>query len=185
VRLAIVVGHREHAQGATAVDGSREWAHHRVLADQIAAYATAAGHDVRVFLRPDIQGYAKPLAVLVGQVNAYMPELVIALHFDAALVDFKGVWRGTSGRYWPGSKAGKMWAVQLSAAVSQAQGTRNRGAVAQAVSSSGKTLYVLRDTRAPAVIVETHFGDHPEDHRRALSARDSGATAQAIVGVLS
>jgi len=184
VRVALVVGHREHAQGATAVDGGQEWAFNRVLADQTAAAMTALGHDVRVFLRPDIAGYTTAMRRLIERVNGYEPDLVISMHYNAAPNPQKGQWHGTEALYWPSSRAGKMWATQLSGAVARAQGTYNRGPKARSESWAGSPLLILRDTDAPAVIVETHFGDYASDHARALAARDSGATAQAIASVL-
>jgi len=181
MKLAIVVGHRKSAQGATAVDGVQEWSWNRPLADQIAAGATALGHDVRVFYRPDRSGYSKAMGELVSEVNAYAPDLVLSLHFDSST---DTSFRGASALHWPGSKAGRMWAVQLSAAVARAAGIRSRGAIAQVESWAGSPLYILRDTVAPAVIIESHFGSNAADHVKATAARDSGDLARAIVGVL-
>jgi N-acetylmuramoyl-L-alanine amidase len=184
MRLAIVVGHSQSAQGAVAVDGVQEWAWQRVLAHQVEAAATEAGHEVQVFYRP-CGGYTRSMRALTAQVNRWAPDLVVSLHFNA-FPEAPGQREvtGTMALHWPGSVAGRTWAVQLSAAVARAQGTRDRGARAQARSWSGASLWLLRSTRAPAVILETHYGDAASDHAQATAARDSWATARAIVAAL-
>lgn len=183
MRLAIVIGHSPGHGGAVAVDGVTEYDHHRHTAARVMARALEVGHTCRVFTRDD-GAYSTVMPRLVGEVNAWSPDLVISLHFDAATAEHKGEWDGTSALHWPGSRAGRMYAVQLSAAVARAQGTRDRGAIARDTSWSGERLHILSDTRVPAVILETHFGDHAGDHRRATEARDQGETARAIVGAL-
>ncbi len=179
MRLAIVRGHRRSAQGAVAADGTTEWQWAGWLASRIMASAMEVGHVARVFERPD-RSYSLAMGELVGAVNAWRADLVLSLHFDAA--PGGEPWSGTSALHWPGSRDGRTYAVQLSAACSRAIGIRDRGARARAVSWSGAPLYILRDTDAPAVILETHFGR--TDHVRAMAALTSGRLAPAIVAAL-
>ena len=110
-------------------------------------------------------------------------DLVLSLHFNAAPESHKGRFHGTEALHWPGSRNGAMWARQLSAACAAELGTRDRGPKAQSASSSGKPLLILRDTLAPAVILESHFGDHAEDHSKAMRARRSGRLAEALAAI--
>ena len=46
---------------------------------------------------------------------------------------------------------------------------------------NGAPLYILQLTRAPAVILEPFFGDHPADAEAATAARDSGKLPSHLV----
>lgn len=201
MRLAIVRGHRRSAQGARAINGDTEWQWAGWLGSRVMADALAAGHEARVFERPDGDSYGANLATLCAAIDSYAPDLVIELHFDAA--PSGQPWSGSSAIHWPTSRAGRTWAVQLSAAVARAIGIRDRGARANAgqdgasrswsrsrrdasgqLRPAGPVLYILRDVRAPSVILETHYGSHGPDHAAALVALESGALSRAIVDAL-
>lgn len=184
MRVAIVVGHRQSSQGATAYDGTQEWTWCAQAAAFLGEAAMVAGHEQRVFLRPDLPGYTSAMRELTRAVNDWAPDVVLALHFNAAPASHKGQFHGTECLHWPGSEAGANVAWKVSAALSRAQGTRDRGGKGQSTSHAGAPLYVLRDTDAPAIIIEHHFGDHAGDHDRATAARNSGASARAIIAAL-
>lgn len=179
MKLALVIGHSSSSKGAVAVDGVQEWDWTRPLAGQIERLAP---FDVRTFYRTPNQGYTRPIKRVAREINAWGADAVIALHFNA-FPEPPGVEsvNGTMALYWPGSTKGRALAAKVSRAVSIAQGTRDRGAREQASSWGGARLHILADTLAPAIILETHYGDDPEDHRKATSARDSGATAKMII----
>lgn len=181
MKVSISVGHRKSSQGAAGFDGVQEWAWQRPLAHQIAALLEESGHTATVHERPDVNDYARGMHGLTTAINALSPDVVVELHFNS-FAEPAGVAsvRGTMGLHWPGSSKGARWAASLSRACAQAIGTRDRGAREQARSWSGATLYLLRDTLAPAVILETHYGDDEADHRLATSARDNGELARAI-----
>jgi len=181
MKVAITIGHRASAQGATGADGVQEWAWHRPFGRQIAAELAARGVDATVHERPDIRRYGDAMARLCRAVNHERPDLVIELHFNAFSepAGMASV-RGSMALHWPTSRKGARWARLLSRACAEAIGTRDRGARSQARSWSGATLYILRDTLAPAVILETHYGDDPDDHRQATEARDRGELARVI-----
>lgn len=176
MKLAIVVGHSQERQGAVAVDKVQEWTWQRVLAHQVMAEVSGS----RVFYRP-AGPYTRAMKKLVAEVNGWEPDLVVSLHFNA-FAEPPGIdpVHGTMALHWPGSRAGRRWAGILSAAVADAQRTRDKGPREQAKSWGGATLWILQATKAPAVILETHYGDTASDHRKATEARDCGRTARAI-----
>lgn len=183
MRLAIVRGHRASSQGATAVDGLREYAWATALADSIADRCDRVGVECRIFTRPDRAGYTSVMRELVQDVNRWTPDIVVSLHFNAAAGEHKGIWNGTYALHWPGSSMGQHYATRIASAVASTIGTRliRGGAMAQGESAAGYPLMILRDTAAPAVILESHFGDHPTDHMAALRGLRSGQLARAIV----
>lgn len=185
MKVAVVVGHSEASQGAVSVSGEQEWSWQRPLASQLVTELGARDLEARVFYRPN-GGYTRSMRKLCDRINAYDPDLVVSLHFNA-FPEAPGQAEvvGTMALHWPTSRQGKRWAVQLSAACARAQGTRDRGARQQAKSWSGATLWILALTRAPAVILETHYGDARSDHDKATATRDSGATASALADCIA
>ncbi len=205
MKLAIVVGHSPKHKGARAVDGVHEYDFHLGLAARIAAHAQRQGIEWKVLQRVYNDGLQTPawpahlmagtLRGVVGRANYFMPDLVLSLHFNAAPSSHAGQFHGTEALHWPGDVLSAKWCERIAGAVAHAQGTRlrrgdakrgepPRGVRAQELGSDGRPLILLRDTIVPAVLLETHFGDHAGDHRKATIARDSGATARAIVDSL-
>ena len=194
MKLAIVRGHRKGSQGAVAADGTTEWQWAGWLGGRIMTRALELGHAAQVFERPNGSSYTRNLAELTAEVNAWRPTLVLSLHFDAS--PNGQPWSGSTGLYWPGEDGGKpvdrdgrTYAIQLAAACSRGIGIRDRGARGQAKSWNDAWLFILRDTDAPAVILETHFG--LADHVRAMAAltepapgTNAGKLADAIVRAL-
>lgn len=180
MRIAVVVGHDERNQGAYSLTlDVREWAFNVPLAAGVVQDLEARGAVARIFERPAGVGYSTAMATLTSEVNTWAPDLVVSLHFNS-MADTS--FAGCCVLHWPSSVRGNLAAAAISEAVSGAVGNRNRGAVAQADSWSGAPLYILRDTAAPAVIVESFFGSNPEDATKGRKARDSGALATAIAG---
>jgi N-acetylmuramoyl-L-alanine amidase len=177
--IALVVGHDESSRGAQLLDtGVREWGWCRELAASLQEQLQPRRLEPMVFLRdPAIRTYRGQLAELCGRVNGHPARVVLSLHFNAAPSSHRGLWSGATALHWPSSTSGRRAAEVLSAAAAEAIGNRNRGAKPQAESWAGSPLYILRDTRAPAVILEPFFGDHVEDATAATRARDSGRLA--------
>ena len=180
MRIAVVVGHDERNQGAYSLTlDVREWAFNVPLAACVVQDLEARGAVARIFERPAGVGYSTAMATLTSEINTWAPDLVVSLHFNS-MGDTS--FAGCCALHWPSSVRGNLAAAAISEAVSGAVGNRNRGAVAQADSWSGAPLYILRDTAAPAVIVESFFGSNPDDATKGRKARDSGALAAAIAG---
>jgi len=187
--LAIVVGHSKDAPGAVSAAGVSEFDWNTFLAESIVDAFYEAGISVRVFFRSQtIQGYSSKMARLVEEVNVGSPKACLSLHFNAAFGPYVGKWEGTSALHYPGSVKGQAFAKVLSEFVGRAQNTRwtakspgIRGAIAKKHNDDGAVLHIITDTNCPAVLLETHFGDNVAEHSRATTARDSGATAQAIL----
>lgn len=183
--VAISVGHSKASPGAVAVDGIAEWHWHHPLANALAVELAGHNLEAEVFYRPELP-YSLAMHDLVQRINRAAPRVVLELHFNAfPEAPGQATVTGTMALYWPTSEMGHQLARKLSAATAQAQGTIDRGARAQALSWAGAPLYILQNTRAPSVILETHYGDAACDHQRATAARDSGATARALAAALA
>ena len=182
--VAVVVGHSRDKQGAVGSDGVREWRFHSDLAMQTAQELLAAGVAAQVFTRPNSGTYATRLARLVAAINTADPAVVVALHFNTAAATHSGEWSGTSALHWPTSQRGREIAADLSRAVAADLDIQDRGPIPQRRTWAGVPLYILRDTRAPAVLLETHYGDNIEDHAVASASLRSGGLAGALAVAL-
>ena len=189
MRIAVVVGHDDRSQGAysLALDmKEHEW--NGLFADVLIPELESRGAAVKRFERPSGLGYQTAMSALTSEINAWGPDLVVELHFNA--MDDPS-WAGCCVLHWPSSTRGNIAAAAISEAAAGAIGNRNRGAVAQDRSwNSGRPpLYILRDTKAPSTIMETFFGSSTIDSIAADKARKSGAlpsaVAQAIVDVIA
>ena len=193
-RIAIVVGHSPKKGGATAFDGTMEHAFNADFAKRLAE-ALPDEVNVLVFIRNE-EDYRTAMRDLVAMVNGYGADLVLSLHSNAMPEEKKGKASGTMGLFWPGSRHGKAFALAIAKAASKAIGIKNRGAIPQARSwaasrlvkgkpvPNGPFLYILQHTRAPAVILESHFLDTKSDHTKAIEARDSGKLPKNIANAI-
>lgn len=163
-RVALVVGHNKNHQGARDItSGAHEFGHNSCLALEIAKRLNA---QCAIFFRRDLGSYSREMSELVCQVNRYRANAVISLHFNS----FDGNHSGSCALICSGSSAGKL-AAELTDKCSRAMAIKDRGVVRQNKSwakvkdgrPAGPELYVLTQTQAPAVILETHFGDHIVD----------------------
>lgn len=203
--IAIIVGHRESTPGVRIPgpaegDPATEWAFNVDLAEQVRATLEAQGVRVEVFHHPRGSYASAVRDNTVRRVNRWDPQVVVALHSNAAPFRIKK--NRSLALHWPSSKAGKALAAALSKPVAKALKMVNHGPVAQDRSwsrsrtlSSGKIvpagpyLWPLKSTRAPAAMLETHFMSHiidgervqGPDHVNAVTALRDGTLAGAVV----
>lgn len=120
-----------------------------------------------------------PLALSLGAVvrwinDQYRPgDFVLSIHMNA------GGGTGTEALYADNAPSERsMQAAMLSVAVASRLGLRDRGAKSDVESPRGR-LAILRDTKAPAVLVEMGFIDNANDRNKVMS---KGASA--VIGGL-
>lgn len=181
MRVAIAVGHNAKSPGAESASGTHEFDWNSPLAENIKGVLIATGHEAAVFWRTPADSYRNEMRAHCERINQYAPDVAIELHFDA--LDKKHT--GASALHWPESERGRSFAGILAEHVAAAIGIRNRGARPQSQSWSGATLYFMTWVKAPAVILESHFGDFKDDHDAATKARDSGTIADAVVNAIN
>jgi len=184
MKVAIVIGHDERRQGAYSPTLSlHEWQWCSVLARQLDTELGLRGMQSRIFVREPGGKYSEQMAQLCGKINDWQAELVVALHFNSSNED----WAGGCALHWPSSEGGRAAAVALSAAASIAIGNRDRGAIAQDRSwGTGRPpLWLLRLTKARAVILEPFFGSNESDARAGDRALQSGALAHGLAEAIA
>jgi len=98
--------------------------------------------------------------------NAWGADLFVSIHCNASAGRNA---RGTESWYWYGSNAGRILATCMNSEIlSCVSGLWNRGA-------KDGNFYVLRNTDAPAVLVETAFLDNNDDEFLLVTCEDEFA----------
>jgi len=110
------------------------------------------------------------LANIVAKCNKHTVDLDISIHLNA------GGGTGTEVWYYSGSSTGKSKAAAVSKKVADALGLRNRGA------KSTTSLYVLKHTVAPAILVECCFVDSKTDQGNWDVDKCAKAIVEAVTG---
>ena len=98
--------------------------------------------------------------------NAWGADLFVSIHCNASAARNA---RGTESWYWYGSNTGRILAACVNSEIlSCVQGLWNRGV-------KDGNFYVLRNTDAPAVLVETAFLDNNDDEYLLVTNEDGFA----------
>lgn len=148
MKIAIAGGHSKAAPGASGL--LNEYECDRSYVAQLIPALRAAGHEVVDCSNeePTVNGELKKKVWIANDVDA---DLFIDVHLNA------GGGTGTECWYYEGNEDSRKIAAALSANVSAALGLPDRGAKAT------KSLYVLRNTKMTAVLLEVCFVDRQED----------------------
>lgn len=148
MKIAIAGGHSAAARGASGyID---EYEKDRAYVAKLVPALEAAGHTV-VDCSNEARTVNEELYAEVSKANESDADYFLAVHFNA------GGGTGTECWYYSGNEAGYELADTMSANVAGALGLRNRGA------KSTTSLYVIRRTNMPAVLLEVCFVDTYQD----------------------
>ena len=148
-KVFIGVGHGGTDGGATAKDGSLEKDLNLSIAK--ACRATLERHGVEVRLSRETDEH-DPVSQEVKECNIYAPDLAVDIHNNAGGGDGAEVYHTRHGG------TGKTLARSILAELARL-GQQSRGAKTR-LNASGADYYAfIRDTKAPAVIVECAFVD--------------------------
>lgn len=118
------------------------------------------------------------LKKIVAKCNAHDADIDISIHFNAGRRDMKGDGStgGTEVFVYPGSTL-KDIAGHVCERIVDKTGIRNRGV------KESSSLYVLKNTKASAMLIECCFVDDADDVERYDSTKMAEAIVQAITGV--
>ncbi|TMV07916.1 hypothetical protein FGK63_10715 [Ruegeria sediminis] len=154
-KLAVLIGHNSVAQGAFSERlVVSEWHFNQRVYTHLAELAPEYEIEPKQFFRQKSTSYEKEIAEAYAAIDAWGPDAVIELHFNA------GGGHGTEMLYWDGSRKGKLLAEALQDAVLSGLGLRNRGAKGR---RSGRGSSSLKASSKPTVLTEPFFGDSAGD----------------------
>lgn len=142
----------------------------RSVKDKVIAYLRAAGHTAYDCTDDAGTTQSANLSNIVRKCNSHSVDLDISIHLNA------GGGTGTEVLYYPGSSEGQAMATKVSAAVASALGLKNRGAKARS------DLYVLKNTKAVAILVECCFVDSQADAAAWSADKCAKAIVEAVTG---
>lgn len=157
-----------HDPGAIGPAGNKESEVNARIAEAAAERLKAAGHKVVLYQQQ------RKLADVTVKANKSKADLFVSIHCNAAANKDA---RGTETWYYTGCPHGRAAAVSIQSEVVKALGSRNRGV------KSSKSLYVLRKTTMPAVLVEVGFLSNREEEKEIVTkaAQIGQAIADGII----
>lgn len=177
MRINIHAGHNPDGMTACGAVGLiRESTEARAVKDRVEAQLTYMGHTV--YDCTCNYGISKQdvLKRIVAACNAHEVELDVSIHFNAAAnPEPDGQTTGTEVLVHNNTSRAVPWAQQIADSIATL-GYRNRGV------KERPGLYVLKHTRAPALLVECCFVDDPDDVAIYNADRMAAAIVAGITG---
>ena len=173
--INVHAGHNAHAPGASGL--LNEVKEDRRVKDGVIAKLKALGHTV--YDCTDDHGTTAKACLqnIVYNCNAHKADLDVSIHFNAGAGDAQGNGKttGVEVLVYKAGNAASGYAAKICAAIS-ALGFRNRGVKAR------PDLYVLKHTKAPALLVECCFVDDADDAKLYDAGEMAAAIVQGITG---
>ena len=172
MRINVHAGHNQDGMVACGAIGLiKESTEARAVKDRVIAQLASMGHTVCDCTCNNGTSQNDILQKIVATCNAQEADLDISIHFNAgAQPEADGHTTGTEVYVYSVSSAAAAYAQQVVDSIA-ALGFRNRGV------KERPSLYVLRHTQAPAMLIECCFVDDPED----VALYNAGRIAEAIV----
>lgn len=161
-------GHNNKVPGASKY--LNEVTENRKVKSKVIALLRAQGHTVYDCTDDSGSTQSKNLANIVAKCNKHSVDLDISIHLNA------GGGTGVEVFYYSSSSTGKTKAKAVSAKIASVLGLKNRGAKASS------TLYVLKRTKAPAILVECCFVDSSTDKKKWNADKCAQAIVEAVTG---
>lgn len=149
MEIILNAGHTKSGAGTGAVGLLIESEETRKIVSLVKHYLEGKGHTVRVDNVDKAKTQGEYLKAVVERANKYDADLFVSVHLNA------GGGRGSECYTWKGKKTAK--ALGVCEELNEL-GFRNRGV------KDGSKLYVIRKTKATALLVEVCFVDSKEDY---------------------
>ncbi|ODM03235.1 N-acetylmuramoyl-L-alanine amidase [Eisenbergiella tayi] len=177
MRINIHAGHNPDGMVACGAVGLiRESTEARAVKDRVVVQLTAMGHTVHDCTCNNGASQQDVLKRIVEACNAHEVDLDVSIHFNAAAnPEPDGKTTGTEVLVYDKTSKSVPWAQQIADSIA-ALGYRNRGV------KERPGLYVLKHTKAPALLVECCFVDDPEDIAIYNADRMAAAIVAGITG---
>lgn len=177
MRINIHAGHNPDGMTACGAVGLiRESTEARAVKDRVVAQLTAMGHTVHDCTCNNGTSKEDVLKRIVAACNSHEVDLDVSIHFNAgAQAEADGKTTGTEVLVYDNASPAVPWAQQIADNIA-ALGYRNRGI------KERPGLYVLKHTKAPALLIECCFVDDPDDVAIYNADRMAAAIVAGITG---
>lgn len=173
MRINVHAGHNPDGKtGCGAIGLIKESTEARAVKNEVMSLLRGLGHTVYDCTVDDGKNASDVLKKIVSKCNAHSVDLDVSIHFNAGAGDKSGNGKTTGTEvYVYNSKSGaKEYAERVAKCISEL-GYRNRGVKYHSL------LYVLKNTKAPAMLIECCFVDDKDD----IKLYNYKTMAQAIV----
>jgi len=166
MKIAIDIGHTPASSASS--EYANEYASAKLVADKCQVLLAAKGHETRIFDYPTVMSNNEEFRKVVKESNAWGAELFVSFHCDSS--SNTGAHGGHVCYY---SREGRKMAVKVAAKLCPIMSGRS----SKTMQRLG--LYVLKYTRAIAVLVELGFVSNEDDARKLAELSDELASAVA------
>ena len=181
MRINVHAGHNPAGKVACGAVGLlNESTENRRVKDEVVSQLRQLGHTVYDCTVDNGTGQQDVLRKIVAKCNAHTVDLDVSIHFNAGAGDQKGNGKTTGTEVYSYDTSGiaRETAGRICDCISK-MGFRNRGV------KINRTLYVLKHTNAPALLIECCFVDDRDDvqlydYRSMASAIVYGITGQRV-----
>lgn len=178
MKINVHAGHNADGKVACGAIGLiKESTEARKVKDEVVKQLKALGHTVYDCTVDNASSVSKNLSEIVSKCNAHTVDLDISIHFNSGRNDKKGDGdnAGVEVYLYNSSSKAKSYAENVCKAVSSL-GFDNRGVKY----STG--LYVLKNTKAPAMLIECCFVDDADDIKLYNYKTMAAAIVKGIIG---
>ena len=159
-------GHNKYSTGASKY--LNELTEDRKVKNEVIRLLKSQGHTVYDCTDDSGKSQSANLSNIVKKCNAHDVDLDISIHLNA------GGGTGVEAYIYPGSSS-KDEATRICSKIASALGIRNRGV------KTSTSLYVLKHTKAPAVLVECCFVDSKTDKEKWNATKCAKAIVEGIL----
>ena len=157
MRINVHAGHNPDGKVACGAIGLiKEATENRNVKDEVIRLLKALGHTVYDCTCDDGISSTDVLQKIVAKCNAHEVDLDVSIHFNAGSKDSNASTTGTEVFVYNANSKAKDEATRTCEAISQL-GFKNRGV------KYSQSLYVLKNTKAPAMLIECCFVDDKDD----------------------
>lgn len=159
MRVNVHAGHCPDGKGACgAVGFIKESTEARVLKNKVIKLLKRQGHTVYDCTCDENTTQTGCLKKIVTKCNSHAVDLDVSIHFNSGAGDSKGNGKTTGTECYVWGFSGEKYKVAKRICTNMEKlGFKNRGV------KDGKHLYVIQNTKAPAILVEICFVDDKDD----------------------
>ncbi|MFR7591900.1 MAG: N-acetylmuramoyl-L-alanine amidase [Longibaculum sp.] len=173
MKINVHAGHNKIVQGASSL--LNEVSENRIVKNEVISLLKKQGHTVYDCTDAIATTQNANLKRIVSKCNAHKVDLDVSIHLNSGRNDKKG--DGKTGGvevicYNAGTEA---IAERICKKISKDLGVRNRGVI------YNKNLYVLKNTKAPALLIECVFVDDKDDYEQWNAKQCAKAIVEAIL----
>lgn len=186
MRINVHAGHNPDGKPACGAVGLiRESTEARAVKDRVIAKLRSMGHTVHDCTVDNGTSQADVLRKIVAKCNAHPVDLDVSIHFNAGAADPKGNGKtaGTEVFLYNAASAAKPFAQKVVAEIGKL-GFRIRDDAVKDNVKTASYLYVLKNTKSPAMLLECCFVDDADDVRMYNAETMANSIVNGIAGRL-